>query len=257
MTRTVRDGALLLNAIARPDSRDPLSIDAPVPNYVPACDGNLHGLRVIWSADLGYAAVDPEVRQLCEAAARRFVDFGCSVEERNPGWPDPGASHKITYEVSVAARQIDRYRARPDWIEPSLRQMIENGQKVSALEHAQCLLARSVFYDQARRFFESCDLLLTPQMPIGAWQATTGPDPHQGPTEIGGRPTPSMFDRLPFTFPFNLTGQPAATVPCGFTSEGLPVGLQIVGRWHADETVLRAAACFEAAAPWAQDRPRV
>jgi len=66
-----------------------------------------------------------------------------------------------------------------------------------------------------------------------------------------------MFDRLPFTYPFNLTGQPAATVPCGFTSEGLPVGLQIVGRWHADSTVLRAAACFEAAQPWAHHRPRL
>jgi aspartyl-tRNA(Asn)/glutamyl-tRNA(Gln) amidotransferase subunit A len=72
---------------------------------------------------------------------------------------------------------------------------------------------------------------------------------------IDGIPTPSMFDRLPFTYPFNLTGQPAASVPCGFTSEGLPVGLQIVGRWHADGQVLRAAACFEALQPWAQRRP--
>jgi Asp-tRNA(Asn)/Glu-tRNA(Gln) amidotransferase A subunit family amidase len=257
MTRTVRDAALLLNAIAGADPRDPLSIDAPVPNYLVACDGNLAGLRVVWSADLGYAAVDPEVRRLCETAARRFVDFGCSLDERSPGWPDPGAAHKITYEVSVAARQIERYRARPDWIEPSLRQMIENAQKVSVLEHAQSLLARSAFYDQAHRFFETCDLLLTPQMPVGAWAAAPGADPHQGPTEIGGRPTPTMFDRLSFTFPFNLTGQPAASVPCGFTAEGLPVGLQIVGRWHADETVLRAAACFEAVAPWTQTRPKI
>ena len=257
MTRTVRDGALLLNAIAGPDPRDPLSIDAPPADYLAACEGNLNGLRVVWSADLGYAPVDPEVRRLCEAAARRFAECGCALEERNPSWPDPGTWHKITYEVSVAGRQIDRYRARPDWIEPSLRQMIENGQKVSAIEHSQALMARSPFYDQARRFFDSCDLLLTPQMPVAAWVAAPTADPHQGPIEIGGRPTPTMFDRLAFTFPFNLTGQPAATVPCGFTSEGLPVGLQIVGRWHADETVLRAAACFEAIAPWAQHRPKI
>ncbi len=257
MARTVRDAALLLSAIAGADARDPLSIDAPVPNYVAACDGTLAGLRVVWSADLGYAPVDPAVRGLCEAAARRFAHFGCSVEERDPGWPDPGVFHKVVYEVSVAARQIERYRARPDWIEPSLRQMIEDAQKVSALEHQQALLARSVFYDQARRFFETCDILLTPQMPVTAWAAAPGPDPQQGPREIDGRPTPTMFDRLPFTFPFNLTGQPAATVPCGFTAEGLPVGLQIVGQWHADETVLRAAACFEAAAPWAQNRPTI
>jgi aspartyl-tRNA(Asn)/glutamyl-tRNA(Gln) amidotransferase subunit A len=94
-------------------------------------------------------------------------------------------------------------------------------------------------------------------MPVTAWAAEPGPSPQQGPSEIAGRPTPTMFDRLPFTFPFNLTGQPAATVPCGFSKEGLPVGLQIVGRWHADAAVLRAAACFEAAQPWAQVRPSV
>jgi len=257
MTRTVRDAALLLQAMAGPDPRDPLTIDAPPEDYLVACDGDLKGLRVVWSADLGYAPVDPEVRALAEAAARRFADFGCTLESRNPGWPDPGAFHKIIYEVSVASRQIDRFRERPEWIEPSLRQMIENAQRVTALEHGKALLARSTFYDQARKFSETCDLLLTPQMPVGAWAAEPGPGPHQGPTSIGGRPTPTMFDRLPFTFPFNLTGQPAATVPCGFTSEGLPVGLQIVGRWHADATVLRAAACFEAAQPWAQHRPPI
>jgi len=255
MTRTVRDGALLLEALAGPDPRDPLTIDAPPERYLALCDGDLAGLRVVWSADLGYAPVDPEVRKLCEAAARRFADFGSTLEARDPGWPDPGAFHKIIYEVSVAARQIDRFREHPDWIEPSLRLMIENAQRVTALEHSKALMARSAFYDQARRFFESCDLLLTPQMPVGAWGADPGPAGEQGPAQIAGRPTPTMFDRLPFTFPFNLTGQPAATVPCGFTSEGLPVGLQIVGRWHADATVLRAAACFEAAQPWAQARP--
>jgi len=257
MTRTVRDGALLLEVMAGPDPRDPLSIDAPPERYLAACDGDLRGLRVVWSADLGYAPVDPEVRTLCEAAARRFAGFGCSLETQDPGWPDPGTFHKIIYEVSVASRQIDRFRERPEWIEPSLRQMIENAQRVTAMEHAKALLARSTFYEQARRFFETCDLLLTPQMPVTAWAADPGPGWQQGPTEIAGRPTPTMFDRLPFTFPFNLTGQPAATVPCGFTAEGLPVGLQIVGRWHADVTVLRAAACFEAVQPWAQTRPPV
>lgn len=253
MTRTVRDAALLLQAIAGPDPRDPLSIDAPPADYLAACDGDLKGLRVVWSADLGYVPVDPEVRRLCEAAAKRFTDLGATLEGRDPGWPDPGAFHKVIYEVNVAARQWERAAEHPEWIEPSLMQMIENARRVTAVEHAKALLARSVFYDQARGFFETCDLLLTPQMPVGAWSAEPGPV--QGPTTIGGSPTPTMFDRLAFTFPFNLTGQPAATVPCGFTAEGLPVGLQIVGRWHAETTVLRAAACFEALQPWAGRRP--
>ena len=253
MTRTVRDAAVLLGAMAGPDPRDPLSIDAPPADYLAACEGDLKGLRVVWSADLGYAAVDPEVRTIAEAAARRFAELGCELEERDPGWPDPRDFHRTIYEVSQASRQIDRAEQRPEWIEPTLMQMIENGKRVSAVQHGKALLARTAFYERALRFFDTCDLLLTPQMPVGAWSKEPGPN--EGPREIGGRPTPRMFDRLPFTYPFNLTGQPAATVPCGFTSEGLPVGLQIVGRWHDEPTVLRAAACFEAAQPWAQRRP--
>ncbi len=257
MARTVRDAALLLGAMAGPDPRDPLSIDAPPEDYLRGCDGDLAGVRVVWSADLGYAPVDPEVRALTAAAARRFTELGGRLEARDPGWPDPGAFHAIIYEVNVAARQIDRAVERPEWIEPSLMQMIDNARRVSALEHAKALLARSAFYDRVRAFFETCELLLTPQMPVTAWPAEPGPGPQQGPTEIDGRPTPTMFDRLAFTFPFNLTGQPAATVPCGFTTAGLPVGLQIVGRWHADAQVLRAAAAFEAVQPWAAHRPPI
>lgn len=253
MTRTVRDAALLLQALAGPDPRDPLSIDAPPANYLAACDGDLKGFRVVWSADLGYAAVDPEVRTIAGAAARRFADLGSVVEERSPGWSDPIDFHRVIYEVNVAARQIDRAREHPEWIEPSLIEMIDFARGISAIDHTRALLARSVFYGQVLQFFESCDLLLTPQMPVTAWSAEPGP--RQGPKEIGGKPTPTMHHRLEFTFPFNLTGQPAASVPCGFTKDGLPVGLQIVGKWHADSTVLRAAACLEAIQPWAKTRP--
>ena len=112
-------------------------------------------------------------------------------------------------------------------------------------------MSRTVFYHQAREFFEDYDLLLTPQMPLTAW----GVD--DWPAEIDGSPTPSIFDRLPFTYPFNLTGQPAASVPCGFASDGLPVALQIVGRYHADTLVLQAAAAFEKIAPWNSAWPDV
>ena len=251
MTRTVRDAALLLQVMAGPDERDPLSIDGPPDNYLAACDGDLKGLRVVWSADFGYAAVDPEVRQTAEAAARRFVELGATVEERDPGWTNPDEFHRVIYEVSVGARQADRATERPDWIEPSLMAMIDSARGFSAIDHSRALLERTVFCEQARKFFDTCDLLLTPQMPLGAWAVDRDPE------QIGGRPSPTMYHRLPFTFPFNLTGQPAANVPCGFTSEGLPIGLQIVGRWHADALVMRAAAAFESLQPWAQHRPQL
>lgn len=254
MTRTVADAALMLRAIAGPDPRDPTSIDNTPDDYVAAVAQPLpalRGLRVAWSVDFGYAAVDPEVRRLTTAAAERFGDFGCTVEAVNPGWDDPREAAVIAWYVSYAARHAERYAQQPTWFEPSLAEMIEAGRRVSGPQHGQAQLARTVFYEQVRRFFERYDLLLTPQMPVGAWSV------ERGPSTIDGKPTPSMFDRLNFTFPFNFTGQPAASVPCGFTSEGLPVALQIVGRWHADTLVLQAAAACEQVAPWAQVWPAI
>jgi Asp-tRNA(Asn)/Glu-tRNA(Gln) amidotransferase A subunit family amidase len=252
ITRTVADAALMLQAIAGPDPRDPTSIDNTPDDYVAAVAQPLEALRslrVAWSVDFGYAAVDPEVRRLTTAAAERFRDFGCHVEAVHPGWDDPREAAAVAWHVSYAARNAERYKQQPAWFEPSFAAMIEAGLRLSAVQHGLALLGRTTFYEQARRFFETYDLLLTPQMPVGAWSV------ERGPSEIDGTPTPSMFDRLNFTFPFNFTGQPAASVPCGFTSEGLPVALQIVGRWHADRLVLQAAAACEQAAPWAQVRP--
>jgi Asp-tRNA(Asn)/Glu-tRNA(Gln) amidotransferase A subunit family amidase len=255
MARTVRDAALMLGVMAGPDPRDPLSIDQPAPDYVAACDGDLKGLKVAWSPDLGRSAVDPEVRASAEAAATRFADLGCVVEAPKISWSDPRDFHKIIWEVGMASRNLERATAHPEWIEPTLMQMFLNAGRVSGIDYGRALIARSAYYNEVRAFFEDYDLVLTPQMPCGAWSAEPGPN--EGPERIGDLVKPSMFDRLSFTYPFNLTGQPALSVPCGFTSEGLPIGLQIVGRWHADTTVLRAGACFEAIQPWADRKPPV
>jgi Asp-tRNA(Asn)/Glu-tRNA(Gln) amidotransferase A subunit family amidase len=253
MTRTVRDAALLLSVMAGPDPRDPLSIDAPPADYLAACDGDLRGMRVGWSRDLGFATVDPEVGEIAATAARRFADLGCEVEEAKIDWGNPYDFHRIIYSVSVAARQYDRAMARPDWIETTLMRMILDAARVSAIDYGKALVARTAFVDRVRPTFERYDLLLTPQMPVAAWPADPGP--FEGLADLGGKPAHSIFDRVPFMYPFNLTGQPAANVPCGFTRERLPVGLQVVGRWHRETDVFRAAAAFEALQPWAPHRP--
>ncbi|PYM61850.1 MAG: amidase [Candidatus Rokuibacteriota bacterium] len=253
MTRTVRDGALLLQVLAGPDPRDPLSIDAPPADYLRACEGDLRGVRVGWSRDLGFAAVDPEVGDVAERAARRFGELGAHVEDAKVDWGNPYDFHRIIYSVSVAARQYDRALARPDWFETTLLRMIMDGAQVSAIEHQKANLARTEFAEKIRKTFDRYDLLLTPQMPVAAWPADPGP--FEGVAELGGKPAHSIFDRVPFMYPFNLTGYPAANVPCGFTKEKLPVGLQIVGRWHRETDVFRAAAVFEALQPWASHRP--
>jgi Asp-tRNA(Asn)/Glu-tRNA(Gln) amidotransferase A subunit family amidase len=253
LARTVRDAALVLQAMAGPDPRDPLSIDAPPPEFLAACDGDLRGLRVGWSPDLGYAAVDTAVAERTSQAALRFRDLGCAVEEAKIDWGDPTDFHRAIYSVQHAARLGDRAMARPDWIEPTLMRMVLEAGRMSAIEYARALLARTTFAERVRQTFAQYDLLLTPQMPVAAWPADPGP--FEGVADLGGRPAHSIFERLPFTYPFNLTGQPAASVPCGFTDDGLPVALQIVGRWHRDTDVLRAAACWESLAPWADRRP--
>jgi Asp-tRNA(Asn)/Glu-tRNA(Gln) amidotransferase A subunit family amidase len=250
ITRTVRDAALMLSALAGPDRRDPLSIEAPAEDYVAACDRDLRGLRVAWSADLGCLPVDPEVRTITETSARRFADLGCALDAPDLGWPDIREPHRFIWHVGVAARHQDRAREHPDWIEPSLMRMIVDAGRMSALDYGRALLARAPFYQAVGRLFEDYDLLLTPTMPVAAWPV----EPDSG-AVIDGRPAPTLLERLTFTFPFNLTGHPAVSVPCGWTRAGLPVGLQIIGRWHADATVLCAAAGFEAVQPWAGRRP--
>jgi aspartyl-tRNA(Asn)/glutamyl-tRNA(Gln) amidotransferase subunit A len=250
IARTVRDAALLLNAIAGPDPRDAISIDSPVDNWLPVCEApDLRGLKAAWSPDFGYAAVDPEVRQIAAAAAQRFTELGCSVEEVNVPWQDPSDWASLLWDFQSAIRNLDHAQQHPDWIEPSFLEQIERGANASAMEVGRAQLARTAFYEQARAFMERYDLLLTPQMPCVAWPVD------QPPTVIAGRQTPRMFDHLPFTYPFNLTGWPAASVPCGFNSEGLPVGLQIVTGWRQDVKCLQAAAAFEAVQPWAGSRP--
>ncbi|MBV9328891.1 MAG: amidase [Chloroflexi bacterium] len=250
LARTVRDAALLLNGIAGFDPRDAVSIESPVSDWLAACEvSDLRGLKAAWSPDFGYAPVDPEVRRITAAAAARFGELGCTVEEVRVPWQDPAEWASLLWDFQSAIRNMDRLQQHPEWIEPSFLEQIERGGRATALEVGQAQLARTAFYEQARSFMDGFDLLLTPQMPCVAWSVD------QPPVEIAGRLTPRMFDHLPFTYMFNLTGWPAASVPCGFNSEGLPVALQIVTGRHQDARCLQAAAAFEALQPWADARP--
>ncbi|HEY3229912.1 MAG TPA: amidase family protein, partial [Roseiflexaceae bacterium] len=253
MSRTVRDAALMLQAMAGPDARDPLSIDSPPVDYVAACEGDLTGLRLAWSPDLGTGPVEREIVAIVETAARRFTVLGCTLDAPAIRWPDARGFYTAMWDVTMGTRNYERAQQRPDWIEPTLMRMILKAGTMSAITYRQALYERADYYRSVLAFFEDFDLLLTPTMPAGAWQLGGGAD--EGPRTIDGRPVAHLIDRVPFTYPFNITGQPAITVPCGFTSEGLPIGLQIIGRWHDDALVLRAAACFETIAPWAEQKP--
>lgn len=251
MTRTVTDAALMLNVLAGPDERDPHSLPGQPIDYVKALRGSLKGLRVAWSSTLGYATVDPEIQAVCQRAAKRFKEFGCKLDAADPGWASPYEAWKVIFCGGIAARLAPYLPEHRQDIEPGLVRIIEEALKWPPTCYVQAWFDRLTFYDHVRKFFAKYDLLLTPTVACPPFKAGL-----ENPTEIAGRPIPE-YGWIPFTYPFNLTGQPAASVPCGFTRDGLPVGLQIVGRRFDDATVLRAAACFEQVQPWSGRKPPI
>ncbi len=251
MTRTVRDAALMLNVMAGPDERDLGSLPADHTDYLAACDGDVRGLRVAWSANLGYASVDPEVARASEAAARVFAELGCQLDAADPGFENP---ENLFGGLWVSSLGTYLYDYLPQWesqMDPGLVDLVKRVKSLKASDYAGALIKRANHWDVTRKFFERYDLLLTPTLAVPAFEAG-----QSAPTEIAGQPV-SAWGWTPFTYPFNLTGQPAATVPCGFTADGLPIGMQIVGRRFADATVLRACAAFEEARPWVDKRPAI
>ena len=251
MTRTVRDAALMLDAIAGPDDRDRHSLPAVAQSFLAACEGGIAGLSVAWSPDLGYARVDPEVAELCAAAAERFESFGGHVEVVSPSWEDPEETFRITVGAETWSAWGDRLEADGEQMDRSLRALLRFGSEVTAAQYLRAMRRRGELWTEVQRFLARFDLLITPTVAVPAFEVGK-----PGLNEVNGQPS-SPLGWTPFCFPCNLTGQPAATVPVGFTSAGLPVGLQIVGRRHADHTVLAASAAFEAAQPWADRRPPV
>lgn len=249
MTRTVADAALMLNAAAGRDARDRISWGDGIDYLAALDDSDISGLKVAWSPNLGYAPVEPEVRAATESAARRFSELGCDVEEAHPGLGDPWEIVHTIWSSGMAAAMRDRLAVEGDLLDPGLRAVVETGLQISAADLASAYLQRSLYYQAWRRFMERYDLILTPTLPCTAFPV--GLD-HPG--MVDGHAT-TYLGWTTFTYPFNVTGQPAATVPCGFDSAGLPIGLQIVGRYRDDVTVLRASAAFERIAPWAQHRP--
>lgn len=249
LTRTVADAALLMSVLAGPDPRDRLSLPAGDVDWSTAHEGEINGLRVAFSPDWGYMAVDPEVREITARAAAVFEkDLGCTVEEAHPGWDDP---FEAFWAVVVGDTDLAGMRALLDTfgadMSPHLVDILSRNWTAEELTSAR--MVRKAVYNSMWRFMANYDLLITPTLAVPPFPLYS-----QGP-EITENRMVASTRWLGFTFPMNLTGQPAASVPAGFTADGLPVGLQITGRHLADADVLRASAAFESAAPWADRWP--
>ncbi len=247
MSRTVTDSALMLNVISEPDSRDWYSMVDQGIDFLDRLDAGVEGLKIAFSPDLGYIkAVDPEIAALVRAAAEKFEDLGAVVEETAPGIDDPAECFRTLWWVG--ARTL--LGGDPDkWplLDPGLASVVEQARDITLEQYQAAVARRGEIGTAMRLFMDTYDLLLTPTLPIPAFEA--------GKLSPADDPVGKWTNWTPFSFPFNLTQQPAATVPCGFTSTGLPAGLQIVGRMFDDQTVLKAARAFEQLCPWQDHKP--
>lgn len=251
MSRTVADAALMMSVISGPDPRDRFSLPEASFDWTKTLDGDLKGLKVAFSIDWGYAAVDPRVRKIVTAAAKVFEsELGCIVEEANPGWEDPYGAFwgMVALETDLKGMRelVDKHAAH---MTPHLVDFIRRPWTAEELTGA--VMTRKAVNNKMWRFMQKYDLILTPTLAVPPFPVHV-----QGPEKIDGRIV-APFQWLAFTMPLNMTGQPAASIPAGFTDDGLPVGLQIIGRHLDDPLVLRASACFERARPWIDRRPPV
>jgi aspartyl-tRNA(Asn)/glutamyl-tRNA(Gln) amidotransferase subunit A len=248
MTRTVEDACLMMNVIAQPDPRDWHALPYDATDYTAKLDKRLRGLRIAFSPTLGYVKVDPDIADRVRAAVRVLEDLGADVDELDPGFSDPVACFRTLWWSGARALLGRLAPDRLALLDPALADVVERSRDITLDDYQDAVRARGLLGAQMRQFMDNFDLLVTPALPLAAFAA--------------GQIAPQVIDTTddwvtwtPFSYPFNLTQQPAASIPCGFTAQGLPAGMQLVGRMFDDRTVLRAAHAYERAAGWHKARP--
>ncbi len=250
LARTVMDAAVLLTEISGHDRRDPFSVAGPIPDYVGACSAQIKGMKVAWSRTLGYANPDSEVVEIAERAARRFEELGCVLVDVDKVLEsDPVDLWMSEFYAGVGVRLKKTLAEQRDMLDPAVADVLKDALSQTSEEYYTKVFRRYDLREKLRQFFEQFDLLLTPATPCQAF-------------DVGLNTPPNLTDRnivswVYYTYPFNLTGQPAASIPAGFSREGLPVGLQMVARINSEVDIFRAAAAYERAYPWFDRYPNL
>ncbi|HEX2438054.1 MAG TPA: amidase family protein [Methylomirabilota bacterium] len=254
MARTVGDVALMLSAIVGPDPRVPISYPVDARALLAAVRApSVKGLRIAWGGDLGITPLDHEVRRVTEATLEVFRALGARVETAHPDFSEVGEIVRTSRGASMAARHHDRLAKWKPVMQENLVRNIEQGLALTSTEIGQGERLRTELFHRVREFMTRYDLILTPTAAVPPFPL----EMTSGPREINGVVMQHYIQWALLTYAFTVINAPAISVPCGFTRAGLPVGLQIAGRWHDEAGVLRAAAAFERAAPWAHHRPPI
>jgi aspartyl-tRNA(Asn)/glutamyl-tRNA(Gln) amidotransferase subunit A len=250
MTRTVRDTAALLDVITGFDPRDWSAMPTPTTSFTDGLGDGVGGLRIGYSPDLGFVRNDPEVPAAVRAAVDVLADLGADVDEVDPGFADPVEAFHVLWfsgEAKVLQACGDSLNTLADRVDAGLLRTAALGATYSASDYLDATAVRMELGRLMGRFHQTYDVLVTPTLPLPAFPV--------GRDVPDGWPSPDWTSWTPYTYPFNLTQQPALSVPCGFTSAGLPIGLQIVGARHADALVLRVGQAYQSATDWHRRSP--
>jgi len=242
-TMSVRDAALMLNVLKQPDARDWSALPYDSSDMLDSLELGIRGLRFAYSPALGYAqgVVDPEVAASVAAAVRELEGLGAIVEEIDPGIEDPLDVCTGLWFVGAWTIWNSLDAHQQELTDPDFRAEAQLGAEFSALDIQRLMLKRAALGSHMRQFMQRFDLLITPAVAVPAFDA-------RPPGQVRMEPK-AMLGWTPFSYPFNLTQQPACSIPCGLTRAGLPIGLQFVGPMFGDALVLRAARAYERVRP--------
>ncbi len=250
MARSVADLALLLSVIAGPDARSPIAISEPGAKFTAPLERPFKGVRVAWAKDLGGVPFDPRVREVVDAQRKTFESLGCVVEEAEPDFSGADEAFKTLRGWLYAAQYQDLVKSHRDLVKDTVIWEVERGARISGLELSRAEALHTALFERMRLFFEAHAYFILPTTQVPPFDIT---EPYV--KEINGVKMETYIDWMKSCYFISITGLPAISVPCGFTSEGLPVGLQIVGRHQDEWSVLQLAHAFEQATGFSKRHP--
>tara|TARA_Y100001936_G_scaffold251340_1_gene306937 strand:+ start:3222 stop:4664 length:1443 start_codon:yes stop_codon:yes gene_type:complete len=254
ISRSVADSALIMEIISGFDTRDPSSFIEKINCDTFSSTGSIDGLRIGWSSDLGFAAVDSEVLNICEQAATSLKIAGCEIDNADIILNEPFGPFRTLFSAMAYTAYNQLLENYPNQLTDYAANCIENGASVTGAEYAAAL----GYVDQLKCIFNSAfeqfDVIITPTLAVEAFDAL---GPLDTINEIDGQEVDPWWGYFPFTFPINLAGLPASSVPAGFSKNKLPIGLQIIGRTRDEKTVLSVSSALEKIKPWTNIKPNL
>ncbi len=252
LSRTVEDSSLIMQVISGYDDRDPSSFRDNVTNESFSPHETVSGIKIGWTSDLGFASVEPEILNICHTAVNSLTDAGCIIDDAKIVLKEPFETFRTLFATMAYTSYGQLLTKYPDQLTDYATATIEHGASISGAEYAIALGKVDEIKSSFNTMFQEFDVVITPTMAIAAFDAL---GPLDTVSIVDGKEVDPWWGYFPFTFPINLAGLPAASVPAGWNSNGLPVGLQIVGRPRDEKTVLTVAAALEKLNPWSHVKP--